>query len=158
MNGASDEDDILKFFSWNDPYYDHKKNQPRLSPRSGFSRHLSLFWPVSLCQPWLKIIVQNIWVIIFTKSANLLVLEVPSVRNNCLLFDTFCTIKSPIGPLNLQCIALLTPYHQVAPLLFTENPDDKALGEKFVSGRCVILNCERAVYEVKRYVTYPVKK
>ena len=25
MNGASDEDDILKFFSWNDPYYDHKK-------------------------------------------------------------------------------------------------------------------------------------
>ena len=77
------------------------KNQPRLSPRSGFSRHLSLFWPVSLCQPWLKIIVQNIWVIIFTKSAKLSVLEVPSVRNNRLLLDTFCTFKSPIGPLNL---------------------------------------------------------
>ena len=43
MNGASDEDDILKFFSWNDPYYDHKKNQPRLSPRSGFFIHLSFF-------------------------------------------------------------------------------------------------------------------
>ena len=101
MKGASDEDDILSFFPSYDLYFYHTKNQLRLSPPSGFSRHLSLFWPVSLCQPWLKTIEQNIWVIIFTKSAKLSVLEVPSVRNNCLLLDTFCTFKSPIGPLNL---------------------------------------------------------
>ena len=95
MKGASDEDDILSFFSSYDLYFYHTKNQLRLSPPSGFSRHLSLFWPVSLCQPWLKIILQRIWVIIFTKSANLSVLEVLPVRNYRLLLDTFCTFKSP---------------------------------------------------------------
>ena len=104
MNGASDEDDILKFFSWNGPYYDHTKNQPRLSPRSGFFIHLSFFWPFSLCQPWLKIIQHRIWVIILTKSAKLSVLEVPSVRNNSLLLDTFCTFKNPIEPLRERFI------------------------------------------------------
>ena len=43
MKGASDEDDIFCFFSSNDPYCYHKKNQLRLSPPSGFTRHLSLF-------------------------------------------------------------------------------------------------------------------
>ena len=32
MNGASDEDDILKFFSWKDPYYDHKKKSASSEP------------------------------------------------------------------------------------------------------------------------------
>ena len=38
--------------------------------------------------------------------------------------------------------------HQVAPLLFTENPDGGARAEKFLSGRCILLPCERGVYAV----------
>ena len=110
MKGASDEDGIWKFFSRNYPYYYHKKNWLCLGPPSGFSRHSSLFWPFSLCQPWLKIFQQRIWVIIFTKNAKFSVLEVPLVRNNSLLLCTFCTFKNPIGPLNLQCST--SWYHQ----------------------------------------------
>ena len=32
--------------------------------------------------------------------------------------------------------------------MFTQNPHDKERDEKFVSGRSIMLNCERAVYEV----------
>ena len=103
MKGASDEDDILSFFSQHGLYFHHAKNQPRLSPPSNLSLHLSLFWPFSLCQHRLKIILLRIWVILFTKNAKLSVLGVTWVRNNRLLFYFFWTFKNPIGPLNLLC-------------------------------------------------------
>ena len=71
------------------------------APVQAFLYICHFFWPFSLCQPWLKIILQRIWVIIFTKRSKLSVLELPSVRNNSLLLDTFCTFKNPIEPLNL---------------------------------------------------------
>ena len=69
MKGASDEDNILNFFLAM-IHTITTQNQPYLSPPSGLSLHLSLFWPFSLCQHRLKIILGGTWFMMLTKIQN----------------------------------------------------------------------------------------
>ena len=58
--------------------------------------------------------------------------------------DSPVTILTPDRPVTPN-----TQSPKVAPLVITMNPESSARKEKYITGRCLVINCENAPYQVK---------